>query len=358
LESFAASILPEEFSGNADLQALSLQFANNRFMTRAPSTISKHAAQWRTFRDWLATKLQNPAVTILDVENEPWLVALYLTDVHSDCTMRSLGPSKVMAASAAIACYFWLHGKQSPTAHPLCDLAREAARRSLVPNPISRDPVTADNLRLLIDRFAGPSASLRDLMHVTVLTLMYTGFLRFDDAATISVHHQLLVIHPGSHVDIFLARSKTDQLMAGAWVTIAATGTPYCPVALLQRLLQLGQYVTVPRHLLEDVGPLLRALAPGGMALRQVASTIDRPIPAASHATLLDHCREMFAAVGVHSAITLHSFRIGGATAAAAAGVPDRLFKKHGRWRTDEAKDRYVREHLQEKLEVSRALGL
>ena len=37
----------------------------------------------------------------------------------------------------------------------------------------------------------------------------------------------------------------------------------------------------------------------------------------------------------------LHSLRSGGASAAANAGVPDRLFKRHGRWRSETAKDSY-----------------
>ena len=36
----------------------------------------------------------------------------------------------------------------------------------------------------------------------------------------------------------------------------------------------------------------------------------------------------------------LHSLRAGGATAAANAGVADRLFKRHGRWRSESAKDK------------------
>ena len=35
----------------------------------------------------------------------------------------------------------------------------------------------------------------------------------------------------------------------------------------------------------------------------------------------------------------LHSLRSGGASAAANAGVPDRLFKRHGRWRSENAKE-------------------
>ena len=53
-----------------------------------------------------------------------------------------------------------------------------------------------------------------------------------------------------------------------------------------------------------------------------------------------------------------HSLRSGGATDAANAGIPDRLFKKHGRWRSENAKDGYVKDNVQQLLIVSRSLGL
>ena len=54
----------------------------------------------------------------------------------------------------------------------------------------------------------------------------------------------------------------------------------------------------------------------------------------------------------------LHSLRSGGATAAANAGVPDRAFKRHGRWRSENAKDGYVKDTLEYRLNVSKSLGL
>ena len=54
----------------------------------------------------------------------------------------------------------------------------------------------------------------------------------------------------------------------------------------------------------------------------------------------------------------LHSLRSGGATAAATAGVDDRLFKKHGRWKTDHAKDGYVKENILDRLSVTKTLGI
>jgi hypothetical protein len=44
------------------------------------------------------------------------------------------------------------------------------------------------------------------------------------------------------------------------------------------------------------------------------------------------------------------------ATAAAAAGVEDRLAKKHGRWKYD--RDGYVKESISDRLNVSKNLGI
>ncbi|CAC5414440.1 unnamed protein product [Mytilus coruscus] len=54
----------------------------------------------------------------------------------------------------------------------------------------------------------------------------------------------------------------------------------------------------------------------------------------------------------------LHSFRSGGASAAANNGISDRLFKAHGRWKTENAKDGYIADNLDKRLSVSRKLGI
>ena len=54
----------------------------------------------------------------------------------------------------------------------------------------------------------------------------------------------------------------------------------------------------------------------------------------------------------------LHSLRAGGATTAANAKVPDHLFKRHGRWKSENAKDGYVKDSIESRLEVSKRLGL
>ena len=59
--------------------------------------------------------------------------------------------------------------------------------------------------------------------------------------------------------------------------------------------------------------------------------------------------RELFLAklkdLGVDcSKFGLHSLLAGGASAAANAGVVDHLFKRHGRWRSESAKDGYIKD--------------
>ena len=54
----------------------------------------------------------------------------------------------------------------------------------------------------------------------------------------------------------------------------------------------------------------------------------------------------------------LHSLRAGGATPAAKAGVPDHLFKRHGRWKSESAKDGYVEDSVAAHMVVSKSLDL
>ena len=54
----------------------------------------------------------------------------------------------------------------------------------------------------------------------------------------------------------------------------------------------------------------------------------------------------------------LHSLRAGGTTAAANAGVADRLFKRHGRWRSESTKDSYIDDLRDARMSVSKSHNL
>ena len=54
----------------------------------------------------------------------------------------------------------------------------------------------------------------------------------------------------------------------------------------------------------------------------------------------------------------MYSLRAGGASAAANAGVEDRLFQRHGRWSSLSAKNGCVDDSLVSRLSVSQRLGI
>ncbi len=62
---------------------------------------------------------------------------------------------------------------------------------------------------------------------------------------------------------------------------------------------------------------------------------------------------QKLAALGLEvSRYGLHtcSLKAGGATAATNAGMPDRLFKRHGCWKSETAKDGYMKDSMATRL--------
>ena len=82
----------------------------------------------------------------------------------------------------------------------------------------------------------------------------------------------------------------------------------------------------------------------------------DKPV---SYNTIREEIKHAIARIGLDpSSYSTHSLRAGGVSAAANNGIPDRLFKIHGRWQSDDSKDRYVKESIHRRLKVTLNLGL
>ena len=79
-----------------------------------------------------------------------------------------------------------------------------------------------------------------------------------------------------------------------------------------------------------------------------------------SYSTFRDHLRKSLRSfVSDPHVYGTHSFRWrGGGSAAVNSGVPDRVFQRHGRWKSASAKDGYAKDSTDVKLSVSRSLGL
>ena len=78
-----------------------------------------------------------------------------------------------------------------------------------------------------------------------------------------------------------------------------------------------------------------------------------------SYSRVLELMRGQLQAIGLDpKKYGLHSMHSGGACLAAALGVLDRLIMRHGGWRSELSKNRYINESLGSLLEISRTLKL
>jgi hypothetical protein len=217
-------------SNDPEIDGLLLELRNSASASRAAGTISKYAGPWRRFKAWCVQK----GVAYLPAP--PLVVALYFTLL----LLAAKSPSSVLSCSAAIFLHHSIAGLPSPTQHPLVAMAREIAKRSRVAGQNVKKPLLASHVRSLFELWLyAPSGNLHSVLKLTAICLCYAGFLRFSDLMT--VQWQEIRFLP-THMELFMEKSKTDQYWAGSWVLISRVGGLYCPVALVEFLLAIGEY--------------------------------------------------------------------------------------------------------------------
>ena len=147
---------------------------------------------------------------------------------------------------------------------------------------------------------------------------------------------------------IFIEKSKTDTYRDGHWMCIARLESELCPIISLEEYLLKASIDDSSNEF------IFRAIMCSRK--RQTLRQKDNP---ASYSTIRDEFKSILKAIKLNPSLYgLHSLRSGGASVAANLGVRDRLIKKHGRWKSEGVKDRYISEDLKGLLYVSKNLGL
>ena len=195
--------------------------------------------------------------------------------------------------------------------------------------------ITMPILRKLVDacRHSTSLARYDSLLYQSALLLVFFGFLRSAEF-TSHLSRNCVKLDCGS-ISLFLRRSKTDPLGRGVYVDIGPASPAYCPV---QALLA---YLAASRHL-KPVDPLC-VLSSGRQLTR----------PALTETVRLLLRTALVPNAEAYSGI---SFRIGAATTAAVAGVPDSLIRAAGRWKSHVAL-RYMRLSVHTKQQLSSQLS-
>ena len=267
--------------------------------------MTKYLQRWKT---WACSK------GIEAVPAKPHLFALYLQHLSKESNSKA----SVEEACNAVS---WVHtsaGLSSPSCDPFVKATLEGLQRSLAKPTVKKEPVTVDMLKAIV-KDADKSGPLTDLRLATACLLAFSGFLRFNE---------LICLRPCDFeisremMKIKILKCKTDQLRQGDELLIARTGNRTCPVAMLERYMHRTAMAPDDQRFL--FRPIQRTKH--GKSLRGKIS----------YTCLRDLFKKKIADLGLPpSNFGLHSFRAGGATAAANAKVPDRLFKRHGCWKSE-----------------------
>lgn len=198
-------------------------------------------------------------------------------------------------------------------------------------------------LKALVEsKITDKSPFISDLRSVALCLIGYAGFFRFSELSQIKACN--VKFFP-SYASISLESSKADQFHDGAWIVIARSYLPTCPVKVFE------EYVSAVQIDLSEQLPFLRALTcPRSKAMVQSQEI--------SHLRARELVKDACRGLTDVSKLSVHSLRAGGATSATNARIPDRLFKRHGRWASENAKDGYVKDIFDSRLLVSRTLGI
>ena len=316
-----------------ELQELVGRLPNTILHSRADSTVKKYLAAFKRWKAW-ASQHEIPVIPAKDCH-----VVLYLQ--HIGDTVGS--KAAVEEACNALA---WVHsaaGLAPPMASPIVRATLEGLQRMLAKPVVKKVPVTVEILERMVED-SEQSGTLSDLRLITACLLSFAGFLRFSELihirpCDISVREDAIVLK--------LPCSKTDQLRRGDEVIVARSGKATCPVTKLEDYMRRAG---IPW---QDQRYLFRAIckSKAGDKLRESGKI--------SYSCLREQFKKKLGSLGYnHVEFGLHSLRAGGATRAANMGVPDRLFKRHGRWKSENAKDGYIDDSVEHRLAVTKQLGL
>lgn len=211
----------------------------------------------------------------------------------------------------------------------------DGARKFLSKPITKKEPITVDITKKLYDHY-GVSSDLSDLRIYCMFSLAFAGFLRFNELVNIRFADLSFF---DSHAQIFIPKSKTDIFRQGNKLLIARTGKETCPVVCLENYIRISKIANKEEF-------LFRALQ--YKKGKHLLSTCNRPI---SYSRVGELFRTSLDKIDLDKTkFGLHSLGSGGATSAAYNSVADRLFKTHGRCRSEHAKDGYVQDDVKTKL--------
>ena len=233
----------------------------------------------------------------------------------------------------------------SPTDNRVVSRVREAAKRILgAGRPNRKEPLSVEVLKEIVE--GADLSNVPQLRNVCLYVLSCAGFFRSEEVLNIRMSN--IRFYEGFMI-IKVDKSKTDQLRQGDEVVIAQSEGNVCPVFLLKEYLKKL-----------DISPdssefIFRPLVKTKSSHKLVK--VDKHISYATFRAQLTKSLQSIVPDPLSTGLTLSGLeeRRGLPTAGM---ISDRVFQRHGRWKSVAAKDGYVKDDMSSRLAVSKSLGL
>ncbi|KAK3108077.1 hypothetical protein FSP39_000719 [Pinctada imbricata] len=286
--------------------------------SKSDSTFKNYNSNFKQWCKWCSDYGVSP------LPSTGYYVSLYINHL----VRKGCGASKLDQTIYSIKWAHEIAGFSNPCDSFLVRSSIQGAKRLLGRQSIPKEPISPNILQSMVKHF-GQNSNLYDKRTVAMCVTAYSGFLRFSElvnlkCSDIEFHDQ--------YMTLFIEKSKTDQLREGRRIFIAKLDSIACPVQILKDYMSLAKLDT------SNSGFLFRQLS----FCKKTSTYQLRKVGKLSYTRVRELLLEKLVFLGLDPTVFgLHSLRSGGATAAANAGISDRLFKKHGRWKSDKAKDGY-----------------
>ena len=303
--------------------------------SRADSTVKTYH---NSFEQW--SKWAHNHEGVQAIPADPLYVAIYLTSL----IQQNNSYNKIKNIFYAISWFHKISSQDDPCKNNTVKCLLEASKRILSKPKVKKLPLTPYHLIQIVRKHDDQNC-LKQLRLVTMFLIGFSGFLRYQELANIRKGDIIFYKH---FMRIFIEKSKCDQYRTGKWVFIARTDNITCPVRSLKKYvkkIKASKYEFIFRG-------LTYFKSRNSYKLKKKNTPI-------CYSSARDIILNAIEEIGVNKRFFgTHSLRSGGATAAANFGVSDRLFKQHGRWSSEKAKDGYVQSNLSELLSVTKNLGI
>lgn len=291
-----------------DLEALAARAAGLAEEARAANTRKAYSSDWRQFTTWCAE------YGLAALPAAPTTVGLYLAAHGTTLSMATL-----TRRLSAVAVAHRMAGHAIDTRHPAIRDVLRGLRRA---KGVAQDHAEALTVPLLRRLLATCGDRLIDCRDRALLLVGFGAALRRSELVGLAVD-DVVVVPEGLRVTI--RRSKGDQDGEGAVIAVGRTGSETCPAAAYTAWLAAAGI---------REGAVFRGVTRHGyLGARLSTDAVSEVV------------QRRAAAVGLDPApFSGHSMRAGFATAAATAGIEERLIMKQTRHRSAATVRRYIRD--------------